>query len=240
MDKPTIIESPEPMVDSAVIAQEPRRQGARTGREVPRRLTGHLVRVGRHRRVLHLPVRHHRQRPGRLVRQTVVRPPGCRGLHPGLVRRGVDTVRPHATSSLSLSIVAFTVVALSVLIGVPAAYILARRNFPFKRAIMVLFLLPILIPPITFGIPLATVLYNFGLGRSLLAVILANLVPSVPFVILTMTPFIEQINPTIENAARMCGGRHAAVFGRILAPLLVPGSWPPASWCWCARSECSS
>ena len=120
-------------------------------------------------------------------------------------------------------IVAFTVVALSILIGVPAAYILARRNFPFKRAIMVLFLLPILIPPITFGIPLATVMYNFGLGRSLLAVILVNLVPSVPFVIITMTPFIEQINPTIENAARMSGANMRQIFGRILAPLLVPG-----------------
>ena len=114
-------------------------------------------------------------------------------------------------------------VALSILIGVPAAYILARRNFPFKRAIMVLFLLPILIPPITFGIPLATVMYNFGLGRSLLAVILVNLVPSVPFVIITMTPFIEQINPTIENAARMSGANMRQIFGRILAPLLVPG-----------------
>jgi putative spermidine/putrescine transport system permease protein len=120
-------------------------------------------------------------------------------------------------------IVAFTVVALSILIGVPAAYILARRNFPFKRAIMVLFLLPILIPPITFGIPLATVMYNFGLGRSLLAVILVNLVPSVPFVIITMTPFIEQINPTIENAARMSGANMRQIFSRILAPLLIPG-----------------
>jgi putative spermidine/putrescine transport system permease protein len=120
-------------------------------------------------------------------------------------------------------IVAFSVVAISILIGVPAAYILARRNFPFKRSIMVLFLLPILIPPITFGIPLATVMYNFGLGRSLLAVILVNLVPSVPFVIITMTPFIEQINPTIENAARMSGATMRQIFSRILAPLLVPG-----------------
>ena len=39
--------------------------------------------------------------------------------------------------------------------------------------------------------------------------VLANLVPSVPFVILTMTPFIEQIDPQIETAARMCGARHA-------------------------------
>ena len=119
--------------------------------------------------------------------------------------------------------VAITVIVISVLIGVPAAYLLARRNFPFKRTLSLLFLLPVLMPPITYGIPLATVMYNMGLGRTLVAVILVNLVPSVPFVIMTMTPFIEQINPAIENAARMSGARLRTVFSRILAPLLVPG-----------------
>lgn len=119
--------------------------------------------------------------------------------------------------------VALAVVVLSVLIGVPAAYLLARRNFPGKKLVNVLFLLPILMPPITFGIPLATVMYAFGLGRSVIAVVLVNLVPSVPFVIMTMTPFIEQINPAIESAARMCGAGMRQVFTRVLAPLLVPG-----------------
>src|SRR5690625_3864865 len=74
--------------------------------------------------------------------------------------------------------VGVTVVVISVLIGVPAAYLLARRNFPGKQLITLLFLLPIIIPPITYGIPLATVMYNVGLGRTLAAVVLVNLVPS--------------------------------------------------------------
>ena len=52
--------------------------------------------------------------------------------------------------------VVFAVVALSVLLGVPAAYALARRQFRGKRLVMLLFLLPLLVPPITYGIPLAT------------------------------------------------------------------------------------
>ncbi|MFC7403497.1 ABC transporter permease [Georgenia alba] len=120
-------------------------------------------------------------------------------------------------------VVAAVVVVVSVVVGVPAAYLLARRTFPGKRLVMLLFLLPIMMPPITYGIPLATVMYNMGLGRTLTAVILVNLVPAVPFVIMTMTPFIEQVNPDIERAARMSGARTTAVFTRILAPLLVPG-----------------
>jgi putative spermidine/putrescine transport system permease protein len=120
-------------------------------------------------------------------------------------------------------LVAVVVVVVSVLIGAPAAYLLARKNFPGKKAINLLFLLPVIIPPITFGIPLATLMYSWGLGRTVLAVILVNLVPSVPFVILTMTPFIEQINPAIESAAKMCGASILKVFTKVLAPLLVPG-----------------
>jgi putative spermidine/putrescine transport system permease protein len=119
--------------------------------------------------------------------------------------------------------VSLAVVLISVLIGVPAAYVLARRNFPGKRLVTLLFLLPIMVPPIAYGIPLATVLYKFNLGSSMTGVILANLVPSVPFVVLTMTPFIEQIDPKIEAAARMCGANTLAIFTRVLAPLLVPG-----------------
>ena len=119
--------------------------------------------------------------------------------------------------------VSLLVVAVSVLIGVPASYVLARRAFPGRRVLYLLFLLPILMPPITYGIPLATVLYKYGFAGHLSGVVLANLVPSIPFVILTMTPFIEQVDPSIERAARMCGARTWQIFLRILAPLLVPG-----------------
>jgi putative spermidine/putrescine transport system permease protein len=102
------------------------------------------------------------------------------------------------------------------------------------------FLLPILMPPITYGIPLATVLYKFGFAGNASGVVLANLVPSVPFVILTMTPFIEQINPSIESAARMCGAGVRAVFLRVLARCWCRGCSRRRSWCWSAPWECSS
>jgi len=119
--------------------------------------------------------------------------------------------------------VVFLVVAFSGLLGVPAAYALARRDFPGKRAVMLLFLLPLLVPPITFGIPLATVLYRAGLAGSMSGVVIANLVPTVPFVILVMIPFIEQIDPRIEAAARVFGANTPRLFLHVLLPLLLPG-----------------
>ncbi len=119
--------------------------------------------------------------------------------------------------------IVFLVVALSGLIGVPAAYALARRDFPGKKLVMLLFLLPLLVPPITFGIPLATVLYQTGFAGSMSGVVLANLGPTVPFVILVMIPFIEQIDTKIESAARVFGANTFKLFVHVLLPLLMPG-----------------
>ena len=117
--------------------------------------------------------------------------------------------------------IVFLVVFLSGLIGVPAAYALARRDFPGKRLVMLLFLLPLLVPPITFGIPLATVLYQTGFAGQMSGVVLANLVPTVPFVILVMIPFIEQIDTKIEAAARVFGANTFKLFIHLLLPLLL-------------------
>jgi len=115
------------------------------------------------------------------------------------------------------------VVLISGLIGVPAAYAMARRDFPGKSVVMGLFLLPLLVPPITYGIPLATVLYQAHLAGSIWGVILANLVPTVPFVVLIMIPFVEQIDPRVEAAARVFGARTGRLFVHVLVPLLMPG-----------------
>jgi putative spermidine/putrescine transport system permease protein len=115
------------------------------------------------------------------------------------------------------------VVFFSILIGVPAAYALARRNFRGKNLLMGLFLLPLMIPPITYGIPLATVMYQAHIAGTIFGVILANMIPAVPFMILVMTPFIEQIDANLESAARVFGANTFKLFWHVLLPLLAPG-----------------
>ncbi|SDI09770.1 putative spermidine/putrescine transport system permease protein [Bradyrhizobium sp. Rc2d] len=115
------------------------------------------------------------------------------------------------------------VVVISGLLGVTAAYALARREFAGKKMVMLVILLPLIVPPITFGIPLATVLYQTGLAGTFWGVVAANLVPTVPFVILVMIPFIEQIDPRIEAAARVFGANTFKLFVHVLMPLLLPG-----------------
>jgi putative spermidine/putrescine transport system permease protein len=119
--------------------------------------------------------------------------------------------------------IVFLVVLLTAAVGVPAAYALARRHFPGKKLVLLLILLPLLVPPITYGIPMATVLYRTGLAGTRAGVVLANMVPAVSFVIMVMIPFIEQIDPRVEAAARVFGANTPRLFIHVLVPLLLPG-----------------
>jgi len=121
------------------------------------------------------------------------------------------------------AVITLAVAGIGVAIGVPAAYVLARRRFRGKGIIQLLLLLPLLLPPITYGIPLATMLYELRVAGTMLGVIIANLVPALPLVVLLLTPFFEQIDPALERAARVLGASPRLVFTRVLVPLAVPG-----------------
>ena len=120
-------------------------------------------------------------------------------------------------------IVALSVVVLALILAFPAAYVLARRNFRGKGLLLLLYFLPLVIPQMTYGISLATTLYGWPIGGTIVAVVLANLVPMVPLAIFVLIPFLEQISVNLEGAAAMLGASQFQVFRRILLPLTVPG-----------------
>lgn len=124
---------------------------------------------------------------------------------------------------VTTAIVGLAVTALSLLFGTPAAYVLARRRFRGQGGVLVLLTLPMIVPPITYGIPLTIMLLEYRLAPGLPGVILANLVPATPFVVLVMTLFFRQIDPNLEGAARVLGAGRLRVFWRILVPLALPG-----------------
>ncbi len=119
--------------------------------------------------------------------------------------------------------VAITTTLIALLLGFPAAYVLARKQFRTRALLTGLYLLPMMVPPMAYGIPLATVILRVGLGGTLWGVILINLVPIIPFVILILAPFIEQVDTSLESASRMLGASRWQTFRRIVLPLVIPG-----------------
>lgn len=120
-------------------------------------------------------------------------------------------------------VVAISTTLIALAIGFPAAYVLARKQFRLKSILYGLFLLPMLIPPLVYGIPLATLIIRLGLGGSQVGIILVNLIPITPFVIFILTPFVEQVDPALEQASRMLGAGWFRTFRRVVLPLIIPG-----------------
>ncbi|MDG9674728.1 ABC transporter permease subunit [Micromonospora sp. DH14] len=119
--------------------------------------------------------------------------------------------------------VGVTVVAVTLVVALPTAYVLARLTFPGRKLLLLLFLVPQVVPVMTYAVPLATLVYRLRLNDTLAGIVLVNLVPAIPFAVLVLIPFVEQIDPRVEQAARVCGATNRRVFVHILGPLLVPG-----------------
>lgn len=117
-------------------------------------------------------------------------------------------------------VVAVGATAVSLLIGLPAAYAIAR--FGLRRTSVVLLVVRML-PGITYLVPWYMILTALGLVGSYFSLIVAHLVITLPMVIWIMISFFENIPVELEEAARVDGLTHIGAFLRIIIPLSKPG-----------------
>lgn len=125
-------------------------------------------------------------------------------------------------------------VCLSLLLGVPSGYVLARRNFPGRAIVDTLLDLPLVMTPLVAGVGLLFLLgrdwlggYLADLGLQLVftpaGAALAQTFIAVPIVIRSSRTAFEGVNSRLELAARTMGLSDRAVFFRITLPLARQG-----------------
>lgn len=119
--------------------------------------------------------------------------------------------------------IAVGVTFLSLIIGFPAGRVLGLYSFAGKRLVEVLIVLPTLIPPIAFSLGMSVQFIRWGLSGNLFGVMLAHLVPVLPYVVLTLIGVFANYNTDYEAAARSLGANGWAVWVYITLPLLWPG-----------------
>ncbi len=120
-------------------------------------------------------------------------------------------------------IVALGTTILSLLIGVPAAYALARYRFRGVQLILTGLILTRLVPPITIVIPVYVLLRNLHLLDSYQGLILVYLAFNLPFTIWIMRGFFLDLPSDLEEASLVDGSSRYGAFWRIALPLSAPG-----------------
>jgi molybdate/tungstate transport system permease protein len=140
-----------------------------------------------------------------------------------------DRELQHAIGLTILTATAATMV--SVILGVPLAYLLARYRFPGRRAVWGVLQIPVLIPHPVAGIALLVFFgRNTALGRALatLGLEVVNHVPgliaamtfvSVPIFVSAATQAFRGVDPALERVARSLGDTEWAAFRRVTFPL---------------------
>ena len=114
---------------------------------------------------------------------------------------------------------------LSLIVGVCAAYVIARRRFRFrlKKPLSYWVLLVRVLPPVAFTIPLYTMFSRLGLLNTKLPVTLACVLINVPLIIWFLISFFQDLPEEIEESARVDGATEWQLFVRIVLPLVAPG-----------------
>ena len=128
---------------------------------------------------------------------------------------------------ISSFVISSAVSVLSVIIGVLSARTLVLYAFKGSRLIAFFSFLPLLVPTTVFGMGAHGHFIRWGLSDTLTGVILAHLIYSLPYTMLTCTSAFEAVGNKYEEQARVLGADTWTVFIRITLPLISP-VLPPA------------
>ncbi|MGB5596222.1 MAG: carbohydrate ABC transporter permease [Crocosphaera sp.] len=130
--------------------------------------------------------------------------------------------RPFALYIFNSALVSLISTVICLVIGSPAAYVLARINIPGKNIILALILIVSLFPYVLLFLGLLEVIKFLGLGNNYLALIVPYTGINLPLTILVMRSFFQQLPKDLEDAARIDGYKIIPMLINILLPMTLP------------------
>lgn len=136
--------------------------------------------------------------------------------------------RDWGRTALTSLQVAVGTVMLATSVGTAAALGLQKVAAKWRLPITALIVSPMIIPPVIIGIGTYVLFLRWYLDGSVLGLILAHSVLTLPFVVVTVTATLSQLDPVYERAAASLGAGPWTRFRRVTLPLIAPGMFAGA------------
>lgn len=133
------------------------------------------------------------------------------------------TQSPFLTFVLNSLIIGVCVVAITLLVAVPAAYALARLTGRWGRDSGMALFLVYLIPPTLLFIPLYQVVTALGLANTIWSLVLVYPTITIPFCSWLLLGFFKSIPATLDEAAMIDGNSRFGAFRKVALPQALPG-----------------
>jgi molybdate transport system permease protein len=157
-----------------------------------------------------------------------------------------ELATPRVLEALRLSLVcSLGAVGISLLLGVPLAFVLARFEFPGRDLVRALTTLPMVLPPVVGGVALLLAFGRRGLAGQWLdrglgitlpftttGAILAEAFVAMPFLVITTEAGLRAMDRRFEDAAATLGAGRWTTFRRVTLPLIAPSLGAGAALCW--------
>jgi trehalose/maltose transport system permease protein len=134
----------------------------------------------------------------------------------------VFTGQPFEQNILNSVLVATTVVVLSLLLGLTASFALARIEFRGRRLLLLSVLGVSMFPQIAVLSGMFELVRWLGLYNRLPALVVSNLILTLPFTVWVLTTFMRELPKELEEAAIMDGASPWMIVSRVFLPLLGP------------------
>jgi len=135
---------------------------------------------------------------------------------------------PEAVAALKLTLgTSFAVSLLNAVLGTITAWVLVRDDFRGKSFVNAIIDLPFALPTIVAGLtllalygPTSPIGINVAFTKT--AIVLALMFVTLPFVVRTVQPVLQELDPELEQAAHTLGASQTTTFRRVILPNLVP------------------
>ena len=113
--------------------------------------------------------------------------------------------------------------ALCLALCLPAARVLARERFRGKAGVEFFLSMPLLVPEAAIGIALLLVFIQLGLAGSYAGIVIAHLIPTIPYMIRMLTAVYQGLGREFEEQATLLGASRWQVLRLVTIPMLMPG-----------------
>ena len=120
-------------------------------------------------------------------------------------------------------VVALTSAGLAMLLGVPAAFVMARQRMRGKGVVFACILAPVIIPHIIIAVALFYAFAQVGLVGTTVGLVLGHTVISVPFVVVTIMAVLKNYDTRLDQAAWSLGASKLRTLWHVTFPLILPG-----------------
>ncbi len=120
-------------------------------------------------------------------------------------------------------LIAVSATAVSTVLGTMIAIALVRYRFKFRSATNLLLFLPLATPEVVMGAGLAAQFLDFGWPKGLPTVIIAHVMFTLSFVVVTVKARVATLDPALEEAGKDLYANPTQVFLKVTLPLLLPG-----------------